>query len=420
MRWISRSLMVAAMAVLVAGGCSCEKPQKAPPPSMPIKAPVAGKEVPLIRARLGDEMPSVAVGVMGPWRLVGPAGEVASGATLEWTEVSAGGGRLIFGRQGPVAGPLELHATTDGTLHVAQNVGGTDRQRAYRGLLRLVATEADTVRVTNVLPLEMYVAGVLANELPRAWNVEAYKAQAVAARTYALAERNLRTGPGHDFDVYDSTASQVYGGCETETATAWEAVTKTWGLAASYKGADGKTYLLMTYYHSTCGGMTVPAGAVFGGPTPPPLAGGVPCSYCAASPKYRWPDVRLSKQEITEALKRSPSPELARLGPVAAVKVESTLAPGGRATVIRVTDRAGRSVPMPADTWRRLVSPTRIFSTWFNIQDDGNSILITDGRGYGHGVGLCQWGAGYLAEHGMSGEAILRYYYPKVELIKVY
>jgi stage II sporulation protein D len=379
MRWISRSLMVAAMAVLVAGGCSCEKPQKAPPPSMPIKAPVAGKEVPLIRARLGDEMPSVAVGVMGPWRLVGPAGEVASGATLEWTEVSAGGGRLIF-----------------------------------------VATEADTVRVTNVLPLEMYVAGVLANELPRAWNVEAYKAQAVAARTYALAERNLRTGPGHDFDVYDSTASQVYGGCETETATAWEAVTKTWGLAASYKGADGKTYLLMTYYHSTCGGMTVPAGAVFGGPTPPPLAGGVPCSYCAASPKYRWPDVRLSKQEITEALKRSPSPELARLGPVAAVKVESTLAPGGRATVIRVTDRAGLSVPMPADTWRRLVSPTRIFSTWFNIQDDGNSILITDGRGYGHGVGLCQWGAAYLAERGKTGEEIVRYYYPSAELTRAY
>jgi stage II sporulation protein D len=284
----------------------------------------------------------------------------------------------------------------------------------------MVPSETGGLKVINIVPLEMYVAGVLTNEMPASWHVEAFKAQAVAARSYALAERTARSGPGHDFDVYDSTASQVYGGCETETPTAWEAVIKTWGLAASYKGADGKKYLLKTYFHSTCGGETVSAGAVFGGAAPPPLAGGVPCVYCANSPKFRWPDVRLPKPEIGDALRQSALPDVARLGPVAKVEVASTLGAGGRAAVIAVTDRAGHTAQLPADTWRRLVGAGRIFSTWFTLQDDGNAVIVTDGRGYGHGVGMCQWGAGYLAEHGLSGEAILRYYYPKSELMKVY
>jgi stage II sporulation protein D len=413
-RW-ARVLVLSALGLLLVGGCSCE------PLRRHEAVPVAGKEVPVIRVLLGDENAPAMVAVTGAWTLVGPAGEIASGSNLEWTEIGANGGQVLFGlHQPPVAGTLELRAATDGTLWVHQTVGGKDRERSYRGVLHLVPTEAGTVRLINVLPLEMYVAGVLTNEMPRAWNLEAFKAQAVAARTYALAERNGRTL--QDFDVRDSTMSQVYGGHATETATAWDAVAKTWGVVATYRGAGGKTFLLKTYFHSTCGGGTAPVGAVFGGATPAPLAGNVPCIYCGESPKFRWPEVALTKQEIGDALRKTGQPDLVRLGTIDRVEVASTIGgvANGRAELIRVVDTAGQSVLLRADYWRYLVSAGRLFSTWFDLEDAGNRILVKNGRGYGHGVGLCQWGAEYLAEHGKTGEEILRYYYPTVELFRAY
>jgi len=344
---------------------------------------------------------------------------VASGTNLEWTEVTIRGSLMAFGQKAPVAGPLELHAETDGGLWVSQTVGAAQRQRAYRGILRFIPVEGGAIRVVNVLSTEAYLAGVLSNELPKSWHVEAYKAQAVAARSYALAERNVRTR--YDFDVGDSAASQVYGGYSTETRTAWEAVDAPWGIVATYRGAGGKTWLLKAYYHSTCGGETASAGSVFGGSTPPPLAGGVPCTYCIRSPKFRWPDVALTKQEISNALKRSGDANVARLGPVDQIAVVATSGPGGRAEQIRIADTAGDAVLLLADYWRGLVGAGRLPSTWFTVHDDGgDTIVIQNGRGYGHGVGFCQWGAEYLAEHGQTGEQILRYYYPKVELLKAY
>jgi stage II sporulation protein D len=85
-----------------------------------------------------------------------------------------------------------------------------------------------------------------------------------------------------------------------------------------------------------------------------------------------------------------------------------------------MADTAGAVVLVQANYWRALVGNGRVPSTWFTLRDQGDRLLITDGRGYGHGVGLCQWGAEYLAEHGQTGEQILRYYYPKVELLKAY
>jgi len=408
--WATRSLLAAGVGAALLAGCSCQGPHP--------RGPIGGREVPLVRVRLGDETPSVQVAVTGPWRLTGPSGEVASGANLEWTDVAIRDGRMVFGQKAPVAGPLELHAETDGSLWVSQTVGPAQRQRAYRGILRFIPAEGGAIRVVNVLSAEAYLAGVLSNELPKAWHVEAYKAQAVAARSYALAERNLRTR--YDFDVGDSAASQVYGGYSTETRMAWEAVHATWGIVTTYRGAGGKTYLLKAYYHSTCGGETVSAGSAFGGPTPPPLAGGVACTYCVRSPKFRWQDVVLTKQEIGDALKRSSDAELTRLGPVDQVEVAATSGLGGRAEQIRMADTAGSAVLVQATYWRALVGNSRVPSTWFTLRDQGDRLLITDGRGYGHGVGLCQWGAEYLAEHGQTGEQILRYYYPKVELLKAY
>jgi len=372
----------------------------------------------MVRVLLGDEMTSFEVAVTGPWRLTGPAGDVASGANLSWTTVAICDGEMFFGDQPRPAGPLELQPEQPGTFWIRRDVGGQSRERSYRGVLRILPTSTPALRAINVLPMEAYLAGVLANELPKPWNAETYKAQAVAARTYALNERNQRTR--YDFDVHDSTQSQVYGGAGTETAKSWSAVTATWGIVATCAGPGDKPTLLKTYYHSTCGGITVPAGSVFGGPTPPPLAGGVPCNYCRRSPKYQWSGVVLLKQDIGDALRRSGVTALVQLGPVQALEVAATTGPGGRAGQIRVVDTAGASVLVQAAYWRSLVGAARIPSTWFEVEDQPDRIVLTNGRGYGHGVGLCQWGAEYLAERGKTGEEILRYYYPGVQLTRAY
>jgi len=406
---VARTALMVCVTVGSFSGCACERPRR---------AARMGADVPLIRVRLGSDARSVAVAVEGSWRLTGGQGEIASGKRLDWTQVTATGGHLVFGGIATVNGAVELAGADDGPVQVSQAVGGKARRRSYRGTLRVAPTGEGAVRLVNVLPMEAYLAGVLANELYPSWHVEAYKAQCIAARAYALRERNARRR--HDFDVYDSTLSQVYAGVGTETDTAWEAVEATWGVVATCRSADGKHALFRTYYHSTCGGDTVPAESVFGGSTPAPLVGGTRCTYCRESTKYRWPAVVLTKRDVSDALRRSGLATLTALGDVWRVEVATQTGRDGRAQRIRIVDTAGKSVLLRAGYWRILVGASKVPSTWFTIEDRGDRIALTDGRGYGHGVGLCQWGAQYLAAHGKTGEEIVRYYYPKAELVRVY
>ena len=411
----ARTVLMLGAAMLALSGCACERPERGAARG---PGPLTKAEPPLVRVKLGDDASSVAVAVGGPWTLTADSREVASGESLEWTDVTFGNGQIAFGSLATVAGPVELRGKTDGSIWIGQGPADKRRERSYRGTVRIGPTREGALRLINTLPMEDYLAGVVANELLKRWHVEAYKAQAVAARTFALMSHNARTR--YDFDVYDSTSSQVYGGRATETTTAWAAVNATWGIVATYIGPDRKRTMLRTYYHSTCGGDTVPSGSVFGGATPPPLAGGTKCTYCRKSTKYQWPEVVLTKQEVTEALSRHGSKDLAGLGPLDRAEVVERSASGGRAQKIRLVGTSGVSVVVSANAWRVLIGARKVPSTWFDLEDRGDRIALTNGRGYGHGVGLCQWGAQFLAERGKTGEEILRYYYPKVELVRAY
>ena len=410
---LARLALVAGLGVAMVAGCSCEQPRPRPMP-----APSVGvKDQPIVRVRLGEETPTAWVAVMAPWRLNGPAGQLAAGEKLEWTEVICKSHGVVFAGQPPIRGGVELYAEADGAIWVRQTVGGKDRDRYYRGYLRILPTTAGALRIIDILPMEHYLAGVVGGEMPSGWNIEALKAQAVAARSYALAESNARAKS--DFDLHDSTQSQVYAGCAVEAASVWKALAATQGVVASYSTGWGKPQVLTAYFHSTCGGATVPSAAVFGGTTPPPLQG-VVCNYCRNSPRYHWGEVVLTKKGIGEALKKTGYTPLVRLGPVARVEVASAVADGGRAATIRIVDEAGASVIVDAHYWRGILGPGRILSTWFDIEDRGASIALVSGRGWGHGVGLCQYGAAYLADRGKTAEEILRFYYPKVDLVRAY
>jgi len=397
-------LVLGGLAVLL-GGCSCQGPAA--------RDLTAGKGVPVIRVKLGDDAPSLAVAVAGPWRLAHDGRKAASGQALAWTDLAEAGGQIVLGGRPLGPGPVELTGDVDGSVRVRPSAGG--RERAYRGIVRISRVPGGGLRAVNVLNLEGYLAGVVCNEMPSSWNPEALKAQAVAARTFALRARNA--GTRRDFDVYDSTLSQAYGGFGSETEKSRQAVLETWAIVGTYGGKGGRGALLPMYYHSTCGGATAAAGEIFGGTTLPPLKG-VPCRYCYRSRRYEWSDVVLTKQEISEAMRRSSNAAVRALGPLSRLEIAATTS-GGRVALVRLVDAQGASATLRSSTFRLLVGAMRVASNWFTVEDRGDALAFS-GRGFGHGVGMCQYGAQYLAEHGKTAEEILRYYYPGVKLARAY
>ncbi len=400
--------LAAALALLAAAGCSCEGPQPRPP--------VSPEGVPLVRVKLGQDADALVVTVEGAYHVFAGGERAGQGGRLAPARLEAAADGILLGGRALGAGPVEVRPAEGGRFCLQfPAAGGKTVDRTYRGRLRVHLMPEGRLRAVNVLDVEAYLAGVVACELFASWHLEAFKAQAVAARTYALAERGRHRA--RDFDVYDSVQSQAYGGVSKETERAWRAVAATQAIVGTVESADGKPRLLRMYYHSTCGGATSPAASVFGGTTPPPLAG-VTCTYCRASRRYRWSGVTFRKREIGDALRASGNPALATLDRVTRVEVASR-DPVGRATEVRIVTASGRSLRIAANQWRIWVGPGRLPSTWFDVRDAGDRVVL-DGCGFGHGVGLCQYGAQYLATQGMTGEQILRFYYPGIVLARAY
>ncbi|MDK1031254.1 MAG: SpoIID/LytB domain-containing protein, partial [Planctomycetia bacterium] len=308
--------------------------------------------------------------------------------------------------------------------------------RYYRGRVRLKVVGGARIRAINHVNAEGYLAGVVGGEMAPAWPIEALKAQAIAARTYAFYQMT-RAGSA-DFDLYSDTRSQVYHGFSGETESVHRAVVETRGIVGTYKterglqrglgtrtsarAGDAKARLLPAFYHSTCGGATEDARNGLGERVIRPLAG-VRCDFCKASRLYRWSDVRIDKKTLHRRLLATGSPVLARLAPIRAVSVENRT-PSGRAKTVRVKDTAGGEFLLQARFFRaalnkRAARGWHIPSAGFEITDHGEEIELK-GFGFGHGVGMCQFGARYLAKHKKTGVEILRFYYPGVRLVRAY
>jgi stage II sporulation protein D len=149
------------------------------------------------------------------------------------------------------------------------------------------------VNAINAVPLEEYVAGVVARESPSSWPIEALKAQAVAARTYAITTSKAGAG----FDQYADTRSQVYGGVAAETASSNDAVAATRGQVVTYDGAP-----VVTYFFSTSGGRTENVENSFTGSEPKPWLKSVKDPYDGVSPKHRWRPIRMSMASAASKL----------------------------------------------------------------------------------------------------------------------
>lgn len=292
----------------------------------------------------------------------------------------------------------------------------------YRGWMRFSRTGNRTGSVTNVVDIEDYLIAVVDAELPRRFHAEAFRAQAIAARTYAWYHKQT-VGKKRDWDVKATERSQVYRGIgrSQQGSPAAEAVYDTRGLVCAWDAPEGER-IFCTYFASACGGTTASVAAINGREEAliPPLAGNVQCDFCRDSPDRSWGPVSRGKTVITELL-RSRYPRFKAIGPIERIEVAEAT-PAGRAVRYRCIDGQDREVEIEAENLRLTLDSggRAIRSTYFVLVDSGFEVVFQDGRGLGHGVGLCQYGADALARQGVKASQILQRYYPSSRVRRAY
>ncbi len=284
--------------------------------------------------------------------------------------------------------------------------------KSFRGKIQILSS-GNSIDIVNVLSLEDYVKGVLAKEMPvdkNGENSEALKALAICVRTYAI--QKMKDGKLY-FDIYADTRDQVYGGVDAETPNSNKAVDETQNLILKYDGSAATIF-----YHSTCGGFTESSANVFTKTQIPYLItvedGDEP--NCKISPRFQWEEI-YSRELIVSRLKnyslldnQNYSLEdfsvLSRFGSGRIDELEIKLSDSdGEMKLLILRGNEIRSIIRNAN------GKSILWSTMFDVELNSNSVVLS-GKGFGHGVGLCQWGAISLSRKGWDFKEILDLYYP--------
>lgn len=394
-----RELLLGALVLPTVGLAACGEGRAGPP--------LAAATVPTIRVRLGRPRPQAELTLAaGPWEIHSVVGTPYSLRTGGPLSAALGLGAVGIAIAGRDTQTTQLRVRTPSSF----TLDGT----TYPGVL-LVRRDGNVLVFVNETDLETYTAGVIPNECAPGAEPATHRSQAVASRTYAYVRV---TAPGAEraaFHVQDSESSQVYRGF---------AVAPTFGATSSdmlARAAETRGVLLTwqsrpfsAYFASTCGGHTTEARTSGLDPEhAEEVLRGVRCGFCSTSPKYRWTR-RVSDADLIEGLKRVKLPASA---PLETVEVASM----GRGDWVREVvlvggpQRSRRSVPGPA--FRTAAGlPSHHLLALRRVEGG----LEIDGAGWGHGVGMCQWGAFEMGKRGFSETDILRAYYPGISFARVY
>lgn len=297
-------------------------------------------------------------------------------------------------------------------------------KKTYRGILRVVP-HGESIRVINVVYLEDYLRGVVPPELGRRNEdeLEAVKAQAVAARTYAMS--HLKQYEGEPYDIKSSIMDQLYHGVNVEDKLVNRAIDATTGRVITYRDA-----LIDAYYHSTCGGRTDDIADVWGRQQVGYLKSVEDNAACSWSKYYTWRELFTEKQlrgRIEQYLASDRGRDL-RIDPITDLTISKRTA-GGRILTLAIHTKSG-VYRFHKDRIRwvigrtsnpDLILPSDRFGIDIERDAQGNvARIIFSGQGYGHGVGMCQCGAIGHARNGWDYDSILKLYYTSVELKKLY
>lgn len=280
------------------------------------------------------------------------------------------------------AGELVIEPQNDGYVWIGD--------RWYRGTTRLIRQD-NSITAINQVDLEEYLYSVVGAEAVASWPIEALKAQAVAARSYALYKRSTQDNSLYDVDT--TVGTQVYKGLDSEYTTTHEAVDGTLGQIMTYNNQ-----VILAAFHSSSGGHTENVEDVWTSPLPYLRA---VVDYDQQAPVFEWQQVfPVSRiQNLVAGVGK-----IKGLQPV-------LMTPHGRIVTMKVTGDRGTATV----SGKNLRQVLDLRSTLFRVSTDGNNLQVK-GRGFGHGLGLSQWGAYYLAKKGVNYHQILAHYYQNATL----
>ncbi|MBU4186420.1 MAG: SpoIID/LytB domain-containing protein [Proteobacteria bacterium] len=271
--------------------------------------------------------------------------------------------------------------------------------RRCRGFFT-ISTDSEGLCAINHIPVEEYLYGVVPKEMPYNWAKEALMAQAVAARTYALYIKD-KSADKH-YDVEATTASQVYGGYDVETPESNLAVDETRGQVITY---DGR--LIVAYFHSNSGGHTEDSKNVWTADLP--YLKGISDSFSANIPNGEW-SFFVSYNDMQNRLNKYGL----NIGKIKKLNPAGESRSGRTLKVIVVSDKG--TSELTSNNFRIKIGATSLKSALFQIKPDAHGVRLK-GKGYGHGVGMSQWGANMMAQKGFDYQDILRHYYQSVKIV---
>lgn len=424
-------------------------PRPVPPPPDTPAPPTVGKED-LLDARRGPRVDTVRT---EPKLRIRIARSLSNTVIAAGGSVSVGPGQRDLGkaRTYTFQAPLRISHDKQGFV-LAEPSGKRTRWRLrsllvranagrvlidshpYPGTIELVAKHDKNRQsngsfdAVNHVAMEAYLPGVLSKELYPGWDEEAYRAQAIAARSYAIWEMGLPVRRASHFDLEASQASQAYVG-DKASPKARDAVAATHGQVLIFNGR-----ILPAFYSSCSGGSGQDADAAWPGKVDSlaPLRGRDHGRWGSISSKHRWGPIKRDRATLSKRLaawgKANKHP-VASLGMLDDVQVTASNSVG-RPTRLRLTDTAGHRYNLYAEKLRLASNfktpnlPTidlsnMAFSSHAVYTVAADTVTIT-GQGFGHGVGLCQFGAQHMASRGNDHRRILAFYYPGTKLQKAY
>ena len=274
--------------------------------------------------------------------------------------------------------------------------------RRYRDAVVIINTPSG-LKAVNEVGIENYLKGVLPMEVSPRWPFEALKVQAIASRTYAINNRGKFGERGYDLsaDIF----SQVYGGVEAEDPRSNRAVRQSRGEVIFYENKMSRTY-----FHSSCGGHTEDINSVWNSNIA--YLQGVYCPYCSDSPRRTW-KLELSPQRISAYLNAA-GHDTGEIKSINLLKRTGS----GRVESMEIVNSSGR-LEMSGHVFRMALGPNLIRSALFTISKSEDPFTFY-GRGWGHGVGICQWGSRGMALKGKRAKEIIEYYMPGARIRKLY
>ncbi len=283
----------------------------------------------------------------------------------------------------------------DGGVRV-RTAGQKPVERTYDGSLE-VSLAAGALKLVNTVPLEAYTAGVVQSEAGNHHHAEYYKLQSVSCRTYALSNQRKHLPDG--FELCDAVHCQVYHG-RSRNDSIIMAVDATKGLVL----VDADIRLIHATFHSNCGGETVNAEDVWS--KSEPYLRATADTFCLAAPQAIW-EKTMGRAEWLGYLKRKHG-----LGELAGNDLQAVLNYDPMCRDLYLGNTASL-IPL-----KQVRADLKLRSTFFSVRTEGDVVYLR-GRGFGHGVGLCQEGSMRMARAGRSYTDILHHYYTNVHLVDI-